>query len=262
MQCKKCGENFSGMFCPKCGTKIDDEQLKAVNNKNSGIIVKLIILFSIICFAFPFFNVSCSAAEEISVDYSGLQLVGIVETDKDNDKFSDDSGNNEKPNVFIGLSLIALAAGFVITFIKAAKKYTFICSLISAASLFLSKLTFASYYNFDDYNAEIIVKTKFGFYIAVIMILISALISFVVYSSNYGSSEKNAIPAVHNNPPVPVVPQPAVTDSTPSQQPQEQQTIPDQNNTTENTNTQKDTVPVSSPTEPTVNLEKTQSDPE
>ena len=196
MQCKKCGENFNGMFCPKCGTKIDDEQVITANHKNSSIIVRLMILFSIICFAFPFFNVSCSASEEISVDYSGFQLVGIVEPDEDNDKLSDDSGNNEKLNVFVGVSLVALAAAFVLTFIKAAKKYTFICTVVSAGALMLSKLTFSSYYNFKDYEAEIVVTTKLGFYFAMVMIIISALVAYIIYNSNYGSTQINAPVAV------------------------------------------------------------------
>ncbi|MDO5559076.1 MAG: hypothetical protein Q4F95_05700 [Oscillospiraceae bacterium] len=208
MQCKKCGADFEGMFCPKCGEKINEEQLKLKNeqvkNKKHGSIlaVRIAMLITLICFALPFFTVSCSAyGEKYEESYSGFQLMAGGEASE-----KDPEGGDKPGNAFITISFICAAAALGISLVKSIKKFAFAPSLLSAFMLAVSKWSFTGYYDLKDYKQYgLKVSASGGYYIVMILLVATAAASLVVFSRSENAklaAGGTALPFPDNQAPV------------------------------------------------------------
>lgn len=138
-----------------------------------GLIAKVCVLIAMVAFLFPFVSVSCTEDKSVHESYSGLRLMFCIE--KSDDSVAGQTSSEPRPNFLLMVTFAGAAATAFIIFRKNNMKLASIVSAASAAALVLFRLTFRSYYDLTgDYADYIKVKSKFGFFLCLLMLLCTA----------------------------------------------------------------------------------------
>ncbi len=213
MFCKYCGHQMPDYVgrCPSCGKilspisapsstvqpvissnsssvrKFAERITRIAIEKTAGCphlhIARVSVLIALFAFTLPFISVSCTYnGESEEYSFSGIRLC-IAEKDSDSDSESM-RYPVPKPNLFL---LIAFAGGIVTAFFlfKRNAKVAARISCISVIALLLFRVTLFGYY--DELSSDDVVESKFGFFLCVVMMLMTAVASFLEHKQN-GSS--------------------------------------------------------------------------
>lgn len=139
---------------------------------------KVAVLCALIMFFMPFIMVSCSEmdAEET---YSGIDLI-VCSSEGDSLIASGDIDEDDlSPNIWLIGAFILGAAALVTLFIKKAGFIPAVLAAVSVILLIIFKASFVSYYNLEEFERYLEIKTQWGYILCMILMIIGAVLSCI-----------------------------------------------------------------------------------
>lgn len=144
---------------------------------------KVAILCALIMFFMPFMMVSCSEmdAEET---YTGVELM-VCSSEGDSLISSGEVDEDDlSPNIWlIGACVLGIAA-LVVSFVKKAGFIPAVLAAVSAVLLIIFRASFVSYYNLEEFERYLEIKTQWGYILCLILMIIGAVLSCIPQKKN------------------------------------------------------------------------------
>ena len=147
------------------------------------LVAKITVLVALVLFFTPFIMVSCSELE-VEETYSGTDL--MVRVYEEDDEFSDTGTVDYDEFKYNYWLIVAFAAGIVtlaVLFIKGKGIIAAITSLLSSIFLIVFRMTFVSFYELEEVEKYIVIKTKWGYILCLTFMLITMLCALLSYKS-------------------------------------------------------------------------------
>ncbi len=139
-------------------------------------IAKITVLCALLMFFTPFMMVSCSEAGA-SETYSGMEL--IMCSTEDDSLIASASGSVDEdefsPNIFLIGAFICGVAALIVLFVKKSNLLPAALSAASALLLIIFRASFVSYYNLEEYENYLQIKTKWGYVLCLLLMIISVV---------------------------------------------------------------------------------------
>ena len=144
---------------------------------------KVAILCALIMFFMPFVMVSCSEmdAEET---YSGVELM-VCSSEGDSLISAGEIDEDDlSPNIWLILACVLGIAALIVSFVKKAGFIPAALAAVSAILLIIFRASFVSYYNLEEFERYLEIKTQWGYILCLILMIIGAVLSCIPQKKN------------------------------------------------------------------------------
>lgn len=136
---------------------------------------RIAILCALIMFFMPFMLVSCTETDD-SETYSGVELT-LCSTEGDSLIGLGEIDEEElSPNIWLIAACAFGTAAFVILFVKKSKFIPALLSVLSAVMLVIFRATFVIYYNLEEFEEMLDIKTQWGYVLCLLLMITGAVL--------------------------------------------------------------------------------------